>query len=85
MAIQARRPAAGLVAHSDRGGQYEQPVPGYPDQAWLRLQHEPQRYCWDNAVAERFFLNLKMKRVQRCNYANQAEAKLDVGNYIAGF
>lgn len=41
--------------------------------------------CWDNAVAERFFLNLKMERVWQCNYANHAEAKLDVANYIAGF
>jgi putative transposase len=40
--------------------------------------------CWDNAVAERFFLNLKMERVWQRNYANQAEAN-DVANYIAGF
>jgi len=41
--------------------------------------------CWDNAVAERFFLNLKMERVWQRNYANHAEAKFDVANYIAGF
>jgi putative transposase len=41
--------------------------------------------CWDNAVAERFFLNLKIERVWQRNYANQAEAKLDVADYIAGF
>ena len=41
--------------------------------------------CWDNAVAERFFLNLKMERVWQRNYANHAEAKLDVANYIASF
>jgi putative transposase len=41
--------------------------------------------CWDNAVAERFFLNLKKERVWQRNYANHAEAKLDVVNYIAGF
>ena len=41
--------------------------------------------CWDNSVAERFFLNLKMERVWQRNYANHAEAKLDVANYIAGF
>jgi putative transposase len=41
--------------------------------------------CWDNAVAERFFLNLKMERVWQRNYANHAEAKLDVANYIARF
>ena len=41
--------------------------------------------CGDNALAERFFLNRKMGRVWQRNYANQAAAKLDVANYIAGF
>lgn len=41
--------------------------------------------CWDNAVAGRFFLNLKMERVWQRNYANPAEARLDMANYIAGF
>jgi len=41
--------------------------------------------CWDNTVAGRFFLNLKMERVSQRNYANHAEARLDVANYIAGF
>ena len=31
--------------------------------------------CWDNAVAERFFLNLKMERVWQRQYANHTEAK----------
>ena len=30
-------------------------------------------------------LPLKMERVWQRNYANHAEAKLDVANYIAGF
>ena len=41
--------------------------------------------CWDNAVAERFFLNLKMERIWQRNYATHAEARLQVVNYIAGF
>ncbi|NYT62460.1 transposase, partial [Alcaligenaceae bacterium] len=41
--------------------------------------------CWDNAVAERFFLNLKMERVWQRNYANHAEAKIDIVAYIVGF
>jgi hypothetical protein len=41
--------------------------------------------CWDNAVMERFLLNLKMERVWQRNYANHAEAKVDVADYIAGF
>jgi transposase InsO family protein len=42
--------------------------------------------CWDNAVTERFFLNLKMERVwQRRRYASHAEAQHDIVNYIVGF
>jgi putative transposase len=41
--------------------------------------------CWDNAVAERFFLNLKMERVWQREYANHAEAKLDIAAYIVAF
>jgi putative transposase len=41
--------------------------------------------CWNKAGAEHFFLNLKMEHVWQRNYASQAEAKLDVANYIAGF
>lgn len=41
--------------------------------------------CWDNAVAERFFLNLKMERVWQRQYANHAEARADVTDYIVGF
>ena len=41
--------------------------------------------CWDNAVAERFFLNLKMERVWQRQYANHTEAKADITDYIVGF
>ncbi len=41
--------------------------------------------CWDNAVMERFFLNLKMERVWQHDYANHAEAQADIADYIVGF
>ena len=41
--------------------------------------------CWDNAVAERFFLNLKMERVWQRAYANHAEATSDIADYIVSF
>lgn len=34
---------------------------------------------------ERFFLNLKMERVWRRDYANQEEARRDVADYIMTF
>ncbi len=41
--------------------------------------------CWDNAVMERFFLNLKMERVWQADYANHPEAMRDAADYIVGF
>jgi len=41
--------------------------------------------CWDNAVMERFFPNLKMERVWRRDYANHQEAIGDVADHIVGF
>jgi hypothetical protein len=49
--------------------------------AWLDFTGGLQ----DNAVAERFFLNLKMERVWQREYANHAEAKNDITDYIVRF
>lgn len=86
MAIVQRRPAPGLIVHSDRGSQYASE--SYQD---LLTKHgfvcsmSRKGNCWDNAVAERFFLNLKMERVWQRQYANHAEAKADITDYIVGF
>jgi putative transposase len=86
MAIVQRQPASGLIVHSDRGSQYAS-----AQYQALLAKHgvicsmSRQGNCWDNAVAERFFLNLKMERVWQREYANHAEAKTDVTAYIVGF
>ena len=86
MAIQQRRPAPGLIVHSDRGSQYASKL--YQD---MLAEHgficsmSRKGNCWDNAVAERFFLNLKMERVWQRQYANHAEAKADITDYIVSF
>ena len=85
-AVQQRQPAAGLIVHSDRGSQYA----SAQYQAYLAghgfvCSMSRKGNCWDNAVAERFFLNLKMERVWQRNYANHAEAKIDIADYIVGF
>ena len=38
-----------------------------------------------NAPMERFFLNLKMERVWRKDYANHEEARRDVADYLLTF
>lgn len=86
MAICSRKPAAGLIVHSDRGCQYAS-----AEYASLLRSHgllasmSRKANCWDNAVMERFFLSLKMERVWQRDYANHGEARRDVADYIVGF
>jgi transposase InsO family protein len=86
MATWQRKPAAGLLLHSDRGSQYAS-----HEYQSLLMQHgiicsmSRKGNCWDNAVMERFFLNLKMERVWQRDYANHLEAVKDITEYIVGF
>ena len=83
MAIIQRNPAPGLIVHSDRGTQYAS-----AEHQALLAKHglvgsmSRKGNCWDNAVMERFFLNLKMERVWQKDYANHAEATNDIADYI---
>ena len=86
MALQQRRRAAGLVVHSVRGSQYA----SAQYQALLTsngfiCSMSRKGNCWDNAVAKRFFPNLKMERVWQRDYPNHSEARIDIANYIVGF
>jgi putative transposase len=75
IAIAQRQPAPGLMVHSDQVSQYAS-----ADYQALVSRHgrvcsmSRQGNCWDKALMERFFLNLKMARVWRRDYANAAEA-----------
>ncbi len=86
MAIGTRQPLPGLIVHSDQGSQYAS-----AEHTKLLHRHglvasmSRKGNCWDNAVMERFFLNLKMERVWHRDYANHAEAKLDIADYIVSF
>ena len=86
MAIGQRQPAAGLIVHSDRGSQYASALyQEMLERHGFVCSMSRKGNCWDNAVAERFFLNLKMERVWQRQYANHAEAKADITDYIVGF
>ncbi len=86
MAIGQRGVSPGLIVHSDRGSQYASELHReLLGQYGLTASMSRKGNCWDNSVMERFFLSLKMERVWRRNYANQAEAEKDVADYIVGF
>lgn len=86
MAIWQRRPAEGLIVHSDRGSQYAS-----NDYRRLLKAHgfegsmSRKGDCWDNAVVESFFGSLKQERVQWRHYQTRREAHQDVLNYITMF
>jgi putative transposase len=86
MALTERRPAPGLLVHSDRGGQYlSSAVQRLFDQYGLVASTSRPGQCLDNAVAESFFHTLKTELVYQHRYRTREEARLAIFDYIAAF
>jgi transposase InsO family protein len=86
MALTTRRPAAGLVHHSDRGVQYAGAA--YQEQlrkAGMVCSMSSKGDCWDNAVAESFFSTFKAELVHRMDYAGREQAWASTFDYIEAF
>jgi transposase InsO family protein len=86
MALISRQPAAGLVHHSDRGGQYLSAayigmLAGYG----VRSSVGRSGTCWDNAAAESFFATLKTELLHRAVWPTRQHAKTAIFHYIEGF
>ena len=83
MALQARRPAAGLIHHSDRGGQYTSLAFGEQLRAaGLVASMGSVGDADDNAVAEAFFSSLKSELIDRQSWPTRAAARLAIFEYI---
>jgi len=85
-AVQRRRPAAGLLHHSDRGCQYTSA--DYREAlAALNVTVSMSRTgnCWDNAVAESFFATLKNELVYRRTWRTRLELRSTLFEYIEVF
>jgi putative transposase len=66
MAVHRRRPAAGLIHHSDQGSQYVSLAFGQAARdAGIARSMGSRGDCYDNAVAESFFATLKKELVHR--------------------
>jgi transposase InsO family protein len=86
MAIRSRRPAAGLVHHSDRGGQYASAAyQALLDRHGLVASISRPGNCLDNAVAEGFFHTLKTELVYHEHYRTREAARLAIFEWIEGF
>jgi putative transposase len=82
-AVAVRRPAEGLIHHSDRGSQYC----SHEYQALLhghgmRASMSRKGNCYDNAPVERFFGTLKTGLVHHRRYQTRAEAEREISEYI---
>lgn len=86
MALQQRRPSAGLVHHTDRGAVYA--ARAYRDRLEA-IQASPsmsgKKSAYDNAVAESFFSNLKNELVHHCDFATRDHARMAIFDYIELF
>ena len=86
MAWFRRRPASGLIHHSDRGSQYASQV--FQDKLaayGMVCSMSRKGNCWDNATSESFFNSLKNERVHGRRYATRDEAIADLFDYIEPF
>ncbi len=85
-ALVVRRPAPGLLHHSDQGSAYT----GAQYQALLArhqcvVSYSRRGDCWDNAVVESFFATLKTELVRDARWLTRAQARAELGAYLDGW
>jgi len=86
MALYQRRPARGLLHHSDRGSQYaSHQIRALLEVHQIQISMSGTGNCYDNAVMESFWGTLKNEWVHRQKYQTRAQAKSDIFAYIEGF
>ena len=86
MAIWKRKPAPGLIFHSDRGSQYcSNNFQRLLKTHGILSSMSRKGDCWDNAVAESFFGTLKLELVFWETYETRVQAKGSIVEYIEMF
>ena len=86
MAIWQRKPAKGLIWHSDRGSQY-----CAKNHRTILKDHDiiqsmsRKGDCWDNATSESFFSTLKGELVELSDFVDQKQAAAAIFEYIEVF
>jgi len=84
--LKSRRPKAGLIIHTDGGGQYGSKAfrkllaNSDIDQSMTRRDNH-----YDNAMAESFFSRLKAELLQGGRFVNEQEAYKECFDYIEGY
>jgi transposase InsO family protein len=85
-AVTVKRPAAGLIHHSDRGSQYcSREYRKLLHQFKMKSSMSRRGDCYDNAPIESFWGTLKTELTFHRDYQTRQEAKCDIQEYIEIF
>ena len=85
-AVVAKRPAKGLLHHSDRGSQYcSHEYRSLLEQFGLEVSMSGKGNCFDNAPMESFWGTLKQELVNHRHYRTRQEAMQEITEYIEIF
>ncbi len=86
MAIYNRRPAPGLIHHSDRGSQYTSVEFGSRlKEAGLLPSMGSVADAYDNSMAESFISTLKRELIHRHSWPSRQTARTAIFEYVEGF
>lgn len=86
MAVAVRRPPPGLVHHSDHGAQYTSYAFGKTlRESGVLASMGRVRTCYDNAVMESFFSNLKKELTRRRSWPTREILRREVFEWIEGW
>jgi putative transposase len=81
-----RRPAAGLLYHSDRGSQYASSAfRALLHSCHMRPSMSGRGNCYDNATMESFWSSLKTEWLHQQNFQTRAQAHSAIFDYIETF
>lgn len=85
-ALAHRRPAPGLLHHSDRGVQYASSAFRALLHSWKIIPSmSGLAHCYDNAAMEAFWSSLKNELIHHCDFQNPDQARLAIFDYIETF
>jgi len=85
-AVSTKRPAAGLIHHSDRGSQYcALEYRKLLEQFGMQVSMSRRGNCYDNAPIESFWGILKNELVHHRRYATRKQAMQEITEYIEIF
>lgn len=85
-ALRTRQPAAGLIVHSDRGGQYVSGELRELASLWkIRPSMSRADDPYDNAFAESFWSRLKAEMLEGGAFLDAEDAKVEIFEYIEAY